>query len=239
MKIPIRMKRDHNSKNAAEHNPRPEAAEEDAAASPAPSSPDNGEAPAPGDGEPDGHRAGGDGGEEASSGEVLPPASSSPVGPDGGSSPGPAGAAPQVVSERDQLLDRLARLQAEFDNYRKRSQREQADFKQYASTEVIRALLPVLDNFELALKTQAGEGGLRGGIELIRKQLYDVLARQGLEAIPAKGEPFDPHLHEGIEMVETDEAPDNTVLEELHPGYRFKNRMLRPAMVRVARNSKH
>ncbi len=176
-------------------------------------------------------------------GEVIPETEADPRRVPSGAGVG-AGAAPteavrKAVAERDQLLDRLARLQAEFDNYRKRSQREQAEFKQYASTEVVRALLPVIDNFELALKTQAKEGDFRTGIELIRKQLYDVLAKLGLEAIPAKGEMFDPHVHEGIEMVETDEAPDNTVLEELQPGYRFKDRMLRPAMVRVARNGGH
>lgn len=236
MKIPIRMRRDHNSNSAAENIPRPDAEEE-----PSPdatqSSQENGEFSAAEEREPGGNLPGGEGGEDDSVGEVMPPVAASPGPVDGGASA--SDASRPVISERDQLLDRLARLQAEFDNYRKRSQREQADFKQYASTEVIRALLPVLDNFELALRTQAKEGDLRGGIELIRKQLYDVLARQGLEAIPARGENFDPHLHEGIEMVETDEAPDNTVLEELQPGYRFKNRMLRPAMVRVARNSKH
>ena len=234
MKINIRMKRNPNSSATADNNPRPEAAEDEASPGASQSSQENGEVHASEENE-GGNLPGGEG-EEGAVGEVMPAAGSADTS-DGGA---PASeAARKVVSERDQLLDRLARLQAEFDNYRKRSQREQAEFKQYASTEVIRALLPVLDNFELALKTQASEGDLRSGIELIRKQLYDVLARQGLEAIPASGEAFDPHIHEGIEMVETDEAPDNTVLEELQPGYRFKNRMLRPAMVRVARNSKH
>lgn len=141
--------------------------------------------------------------------------------------------------ERDALLDRLARLQAEFENARKRSAREQQEFREYALTEAVKGLLPVLDSFERALQVSANESDLRGGVELIYKQLEDALAKLGLRPIPAKGEPFDPHLHQAIEMVDTTEADDHQVLEELQRGYKLKDRLLRPSMVKVARNTKH
>jgi molecular chaperone GrpE len=141
--------------------------------------------------------------------------------------------------ERDALLDRLARLQAEFENARKRSAREQQEFREYALTEAVKGLLPVLDSFERALQVGANESELRGGVELIYKQLEDALAKLGLRPIPAKGEPFDPHLHQAIEMVDTTEADDHQVLEELQRGYKLKDRLLRPSMVKVARNTKH
>jgi molecular chaperone GrpE len=142
--------------------------------------------------------------------------------------------------ERDTLIDRLARLQAEFENARKRTAREQQDFREYALADTIKSLLPILDSFERALQTGSAEKSeFRGGVELIYKQLQDALLKLGLRAIPAKGEPFDPHLHEAIEMVETTDAPDHQILEELQRGYKLKDRLLRPSMVKVARNSKH
>ena len=142
--------------------------------------------------------------------------------------------------ERDTLIDRLARLQAEFENARKRSAREQQDFRDYALADAIKALLPTLDSFERALQTSAAEKSeFRGGIELIYKQLQDALLKLGLRAIPAKGEPFDPHLHEAIEMVDSSDAADHQILEELQRGYKLKDRLLRPSMVKVARNPKH
>ena len=140
--------------------------------------------------------------------------------------------------ERDKLVDRLARMQAEFENARKRSAREQQDYREYAVVESLKALLPILDNFERALNTtNLNAGELRSGVELIYKQLQDAMAKQGLRAIPAKGEPFDPRFHEAIEMVDTADAPDHQVLDELQKGYKFKDRLIRPAMVRVARNT--
>jgi molecular chaperone GrpE len=138
-------------------------------------------------------------------------------------------------AERDVLYDRLARLQAEFDNARKRAAREQTEFREYAVADAIRALLPILDSFDLALQTHVGEESFRG-IELINRQFHDELAKLGVRPIPAAGEPFDPYLHQAVEMVDTPDAPDNTVLEELQRGYKLKDRLLRPAMVRVARN---
>ena len=142
--------------------------------------------------------------------------------------------------ERDALLDRLARTQAEFDNARKRAAREQQDFREYAMADTIKALLPVLDSLERALQTSSNQkSDLRSGVELIYKQLQDTLAKLGLRPIPAQGEPFDPHLHEAVEMVETTAAEDHQILEELQRGYKLKDRLLRPSMVRVARNPKH
>ena len=140
--------------------------------------------------------------------------------------------------ERDTLIDRLARLQAEFENTRKRTAREQHQFREYAVADVVKSLLPILDSFERALQAPSSNPGeFRSGVELIYKQLQDALAKLGLRPIPAKGEPFDPHLHQAVEMVETTEAEDHQVLEELQRGYKFKDRLLRPAMVRVAKNS--
>jgi molecular chaperone GrpE len=146
-----------------------------------------------------------------------------------------------LKAERDQLLDRLARLQAEFENARRRMSQEQQSFREYASADTIKALLPVLDSFERALKSssESEKAEFRNGVELIYKQLQDALTKAGLQPIVAKGEQFDPHVHEAIEMVETEDAPDHEVLEELQRGYRLKQRLLRPAMVRVARNPKH
>jgi len=142
----------------------------------------------------------------------------------------------KVKAERDSLLDRLARAQAEFDNARKRASKEQQDFRDYAAADVIRPLLPVIDSFERALQAKSESGEFRSGVELIYKQLQDALAKLGVRAVAAKGEPFDPHYHEAIEMVETTEVPDHQVIEELQRGYKFKDRLLRPAMVRVAKN---
>ena len=143
----------------------------------------------------------------------------------------------RLRGERDNLFDRLARLQAEFDNYRKRAAKENADFRDYAVADAARSLLPVIDNFSLALKNSSSKPeDLRKGVELIHKQLQDVLQKLNVQRIPAQGEPFDPRVHEAIEVVESNEVPDHHVLEELQPGYRIKERLLRPAMVRVTKH---
>jgi len=145
----------------------------------------------------------------------------------------------KLRAERDTLVDRLARLQAEFENARKRAAREQQDFRDYALADSIRALLPILDSFERALQAGGVQGAdFRGGVELIYKQLQGALGKLGVRPIPAKGETFDPHLHEAVEMVETTEAGDHQIVEELQRGYKLKERLLRPAMVKVAHNSK-
>ncbi|MBZ5655680.1 MAG: nucleotide exchange factor GrpE [Acidobacteriia bacterium] len=145
----------------------------------------------------------------------------------------------KLKSERDALLDRLARLQAEFDNARKRAVRDQQEFREFAAADVIKTILPILDSFERALKTASGESGdFRNGIELIYRQFQDALQKIGVQAIPAVGQVFDPRVHEAIEMVDTTEVADHQVLDELQRGYKYKERLLRPAMVRVARNTK-
>jgi len=140
--------------------------------------------------------------------------------------------------ERDTLLDRLARMQAEFDNARKRAAKEQQDFRDYALVDTIKTILPVLDSFERALQTSPEKSEFHAGVELIHKQLLDALAKIGVRPVSAKGEQFDPRFHEAIEMVDTDDAEDHEVLGELQRGYKLKDRLLRPAMVRVARNPK-
>jgi molecular chaperone GrpE len=147
---------------------------------------------------------------------------------------------PEIESlraERDALLDRLARLQAEFDNARKRAVREQQEFREYAAADVIKTILPILDSFERALKAAGTESSdFRNGIELIYRQFQDALQKIGVQAISAIGQVFDPRVHEAIEMVDTTEVEDHHVLDELQRGYKYKDRLLRPAMVRVARN---
>ncbi len=144
-----------------------------------------------------------------------------------------------LKAERDSLLDRVARLQAEFENARKRASREQQEFREYAVADTVKTFLPVLDSFELALRAEGGKKSeFRSGVELIYKQLQDALLKLGLQPIDAKGSQFDPHLHEAIEMVDTTEAADHEVLDELQRGYKLKDRLVRPAMVRVARNPK-
>ena len=142
----------------------------------------------------------------------------------------------KVRAERDSLLDRLARAQAEFDNARKRAAKEQQDFRDFAMVDAIKLLLPVVDNFERALQSKSELAEFRAGVELIYKQLRDVLGKLGVQPIEAKGQQFDPHFHEAIEMVETSDAADHEVLEEWQRGYKFKDRLLRPAMVKVAKN---
>jgi molecular chaperone GrpE len=145
----------------------------------------------------------------------------------------------KLKSENALLLDRLARLQAEFENFRKRSQREQQEFREYALSDTLKQLLPILDSLDLALKTEGiSVKDFRSGIELIDRQFHDVLTRLGVEPIVAQGQPFDPSLHQAIQMVETTEVPDHHVLDELQRGYRLRDRVLRAAMVRVAQNTK-
>jgi molecular chaperone GrpE len=150
----------------------------------------------------------------------------------------------KLRAERDALLDRLARLQAEFDNARKRAVREQQEFREYAAADVIRNFLPILDSFERALKaggdsnSNSNSNDFRNGIELIYRQFQDALQKIGVQPIISVGQPFDPRVHEAVEMVDTSEVPDHHVLDELQRGYKYKERLLRPAMVRVARNAR-
>jgi molecular chaperone GrpE len=138
--------------------------------------------------------------------------------------------------ERDSLLDRLSRAQAEFENARRRAGKEQQDYRDYATADAIKSLLPVVDSLERALQVKSDAGEFRSGVELIYKQLQAALSKLSVNAIISEGEPFDPRFHEAIEMVETTKVPDHQVVEELQRGYKFKDRLLRPAMVKVAKN---
>jgi molecular chaperone GrpE len=173
-----------------------------------------------------------------------------PPGEDG-DSPSAQGGSPQnggaeteselekVKAERAAYLDRAARIQAEFENFRKRSVRQQEEFREYAVADAIKSLLPILDSLDRAVKIKAVSlEDFRSGIELIDKQFHDALAKLGVEPLEAEGQAFDPNFHQAVQMVDSDEVEDNHVIDELQRGYKLKDRLLRPAMVRVARNAK-
>jgi molecular chaperone GrpE len=144
----------------------------------------------------------------------------------------------KVKAERDQLVDRVARMQAEFENARKRGERERSEFREFAAGGVIEQFLPVLDNFTLALKSTGTEQQLRSGVELIVKQMEEILRQMQVTPVAAVGEAFDPRIHEAIGTVDRDDLPDQHVAEEVRRGYKLRDRLLRPAMVRVAHNPK-
>ncbi len=144
----------------------------------------------------------------------------------------------RLKQENAQYLDRVARLQAEFDNFRKRNAREQQEYRDYALVDALKQLLPILDSLDRALKTEGATAeDFRSGVELIDRQFHAALEKLGVEPIEAVGREFDPNLHQAIQMVDTDEVADNHVFEELQRGYKIRERLLRPAMVRVAQNS--
>ncbi|HUB20709.1 MAG TPA: nucleotide exchange factor GrpE [Acidobacteriaceae bacterium] len=143
----------------------------------------------------------------------------------------------RLRAERDLLFDRLARLQAEFENSRKRESKERADFRDYAVSGAVEQFLPVLDNFQLALKSTGSADQLRTGVELIVKQMEEALRSLNVQPVETVGAVFDPRVHEALEMVERNDLPDHQVFEEVRRGYRIRDRLLRPALVRVASNS--
>ena len=142
----------------------------------------------------------------------------------------------QLKGERDQLLDRLARLQAEFDNARKREAKERSDARDYAVQNAIEPFLGVMDNFALALKSGGDAAQLRAGVELILKQMEDALRGLNVQPVEAVGAQFDPRIHEALGSIETVEHPDHQVLEEIRRGYKLRDKLLRPALVRIANN---
>jgi molecular chaperone GrpE len=142
----------------------------------------------------------------------------------------------RLKGERDQLVDRLARLQAEFENARKREARERADFRDFAVSGAVEQFLPVLDNFYLALGSAGSVEQLRAGIELIVKQMEDVLRALNVQPVETVGARFDPRVHEALESVDRSDLPDHQVLEEVRRGYRIRDRLLRPALVRIVNN---
>src|ERR1700675_4134932 len=140
----------------------------------------------------------------------------------------------RLIEEKNELTDRLLRRQAEFDNFRLRAERDRADVLEFANTETVTSVLPILDDFERALKVEGTGKEYARGMELIYQRLSDALKKLGLEPISAKGLKFDPNLHHAVDMLETDDVDDHTVLDEYQPGYNFRGRLLRPAMVKVA-----
>ena len=140
----------------------------------------------------------------------------------------------RLLEEKADLQDRLLRRQAEFDNFRRRAEREKADVVEYANSETVRELLPILDDFERALKAESADKEYSRGMKLIYQRLFDSLKKLGLEPINTSGQTFDPHTHHSIEMVESQEHEDHAILDEYQRGYTFRGRLLRPAMVKVA-----
>jgi len=143
-----------------------------------------------------------------------------------------------LTAEKGSLYDKLLRGQAEFENYRKRNERERAELYQHGREDVLLQFLPVVDNFERALSSlETSEGdaeALRHGVELIHKQFKDALSKLGLEPVEAVGHTFDPHLHEAVTTEATDKHKENTVIQEFQRGYKIGDRLLRPAKVKVA-----
>jgi molecular chaperone GrpE len=142
-----------------------------------------------------------------------------------------------LTQDKAQLYDQLLRRQAEFENYRKRVERERAESFHRSRAEVLLELLPVIDNFDRALSSLDAGGdaeSLRQGVELIHRQLSDALVKFGLEPVPAVGEAFDPHLHEAVTTEHSSEHEENTVIEEFQKGYKLGDKLLRPAKVKVA-----
>ena len=154
------------------------------------------------------------------------------------------------AAKADENWERLLRTTADFENFKKRAAREKTESAQYASASLLQKVLPVLDNFEMALAaaqsaTSARKAGtpaeddkvasLQSGVTMIQQQLKNVLVESGLEEIDAAGKPFDPNFHEAISQQESAEVADGNVLQQLRKGYKFKDRLLRPATVIVAR----
>jgi molecular chaperone GrpE len=161
--------------------------------------------------------------------------------------PAPPPAAPEqdLAAERDQLIlqvaelnDRILRLRADYENFRKRAERERAELFELATMEAVRPLLPILDDFERALQATPPANGPAAeyarGIELICQRLFEALGRLGLEPLDAAGQPFDPNLHHAVQTEPREDCEDHTVVEQYQRGYNFKGKLLRPAMVKVA-----
>ena len=140
----------------------------------------------------------------------------------------------QLAAEKAELKDRLLRTLADFDNSRRRADRDRSEYVQFAAAEMVRDLLPILDDFRRAVKVETADKEYAKGIELIDQRLFETLKKAGLEPIEAAGKPFDPNLHQAVDRVQSEELPDQTVLEEYQSGYNFKGKLLRPAMVKVA-----
>ncbi len=143
----------------------------------------------------------------------------------------------QARGERDLVKDRLARLQAEFDNARKRDAKERQDARDRGIEAAVEPFLGVMDNFALALRAEGSLEQLRAGVNLILKQMEEALRSLSVQAVESVGAQFDPRVHEALGSVETAEVPDHQVLEEIRRGYKLRDKLLRPALVKIATNS--
>jgi molecular chaperone GrpE len=146
-----------------------------------------------------------------------------------------------VTAERDRLAAEVADLQnrlryarAEFDNARRRAERERSEYVQFAAVDLVKDILPILDDFERALQVETADRNYAKGVELIYQRMSDTLRKMGLEPIDTADRKFDPNLHQAVERVETEKAEDQSILAEFQRGYNFKGKLLRPAMVKVA-----
>jgi molecular chaperone GrpE len=142
----------------------------------------------------------------------------------------------RLAREKAELQELLQRRQAEFENFRRRTERERSELFDFAAMDVIKALLPVLDDFERALKVETADKEYARGMEMIYRRFLDTLTKLGLEPISQEVPLFNPHIHNAVEMVDTTDHPDQTILEQYQPGYYYKGRLVRPAMVKVAVN---
>ncbi len=181
----------------------------------------------------------GESGEQEEEGSA-PAASGKGVAAPTAAQPGISEAYEKVLAEKKDLYDRLLRKQAELDNFRKRTQKEKEEVRLFAAENLIRSLLPTLDGFERALQHRdpAVPAAFYQGLELIYRELYGVLERAGLSPIDAAGQVFDPYLHQAVETVNAPDRREHEIVEELQRGYRLKNKLLRPAIVKVATGGK-
>jgi molecular chaperone GrpE len=150
----------------------------------------------------------------------------------------PAVETSELQRQRDEYYDRLLRKTAEFDNYRKRTDRERVQLSEAAAADLIEELLPLLDDMERALKADAGQDGveaIRRGVELIHKQLLETLRKRGVKPLEVVGADFDPHYHMAVAHEPADGRREGEIVEEFRRGYMLGDRLLRPAMVKVAK----
>ena len=149
-------------------------------------------------------------------------------------------AGPETLTEAQEAIaesnERIVRLTADFDNFRKRAQREKDEARQFANQGLLEKLLPVLDNFEMALTAvKDADSSVRDGVQMILDQLLGVLKESGVEPVDAMGQPFDPNLHEALSQEETTEVEEGTVVQQVQRGYKLNDRLVRPARVVVAK----
>lgn len=153
----------------------------------------------------------------------------------------PVNALSGLIAERDQLAadkaelqDRLLRARAEFDNARRRAENQKSEYIQFAAMELVRDMLPILDDFERGLKVETADREFAKGVELIYSRMAETLRKMGLEPIETAGKLFDPNIHQAVERIQTEDVEDQAILGEFQRGYNFKGKLLRPAMVKVA-----